>query len=67
MKPYHFWLDQYGYGLWAASRKELISKEGSNRRVSKMYRDKADGSVVHVGYIIGDRWFTRLAPVEVPT
>lgn len=64
MKPY-YWLDQYGHGLWAHSRKELIAKEGSGSRVSKMYRDKADGSIVHVGYVIGTRWFTKLAPVEV--
>jgi hypothetical protein len=31
-----------------------------------MYRDKKDGSVVRCGYVIGRRWFSRFAPVEVP-
>lgn len=36
--------------------------------VQKMYQDKRDGSVVHVGYVIGGHWLTlyRVEPVENP-
>jgi hypothetical protein len=31
-----------------------------------MYRDKADGATVWVGYVIGADWFTAYRPAEVP-
>ena len=62
MKPNHLFLDQFGE---ARTVKELREKVGGGR-VSTMYRDKKDGSVVRCGYVIGQRWFSRFAPVEVP-
>ena len=66
MKPNHLFLDQFGEPIWARTVKELREKVGGGR-VSTMYRDKKDGSVVRCGYVIGRRWFSRFAPVEVPT
>jgi hypothetical protein len=65
MKPYHLFLDQFGEPIWARTVKELREKVGGGR-VSTMFRDKKDGSVVRCGYVIGRRWFSRFAPVEVP-
>jgi hypothetical protein len=62
MKPNHLFIDQYGKPVWARTVKELRAKAGG----STMYRDKKDGSVVRCGYVIGRRWFSRFAPVEVP-
>jgi hypothetical protein len=30
-----------------------------------MYVDKTDGSIAHVGYVVGQRWFSMFAPVGV--
>ena len=65
MKPNHLFLDQFGEPIWARTVKELREQVGGGR-VSTMYRDKKDGSVVRCGYVIGRRWFSRFAPVEVP-
>jgi hypothetical protein len=65
LKPNHLFLDQFGEPIWARTVKELREKVGGGR-VSTMYRDKKDGSVVRCGYVIGRRWFSRFAPVEVP-
>ena len=54
-------IDQYGqtyHDLGSHPRKELIKRIGSTKHVSKMYHDKNDGSVVHVGYVIGQHWLT---------
>ena len=68
MKPVHLWLDQYGQHIYARTVKELRDKAGGGA-VSKIYIDKIAGphagKVVHAGYVIGERWFTRFAPVEV--
>jgi hypothetical protein len=64
MKPHHLFLDQFGEPIWARTVKELREKVGGGR-VSTMYRDKKDGSVVRCGYVIGRRWFSRFAPVEI--
>lgn len=64
MKPLHLWLDQYGQHIFARTVKELREKSGGGR-VSKQYVDRKDGTVLHVGYVIGSRWFTRFARVEV--
>lgn len=58
------YLDQYGNRYVAATVKELRAKIGGGR-VAKMYRDKKDGRVVHVGYIIGPHWLTAYQPVEI--
>jgi len=65
MKPYQLFLDQYGQPIWARTVKELRAEVGGGR-ASKIYTDKKDGSTVHVGYVIGRRWFTRFALVEKP-
>ena len=62
-------IDQYGntfHGL-KHPRKELMERIGCTH-VQKMYQDKRDGSVVHVGYVIGGHWLTlyRVEPVENP-
>ncbi len=60
MKDNYMAIDQYGqtyHGLGQHPRKELIERIGSGH-VSKMYLDKKDGSVVHVGYVIGQHWLT---------
>jgi hypothetical protein len=59
-------LDQYGNKFWATTVAGLRDNIGMGRsRVSKMYRDKADGSAVHVGYVIGQHWLTAYRPVEL--
>jgi hypothetical protein len=65
MKPNHLFLDQFGEPIWARTVKELREKVGGGR-VSTMYVDKKDSSVVRCGYVIGRRWFSRFAAVEVP-
>lgn len=59
------YVDQYGYSVFARNRDELVKKAGGGR-ISKMYRDKKDGSVVHVGYVVGPHWFEAFQPVELP-
>lgn len=61
-------IDQYGHtyhNLGKHPRKTLCARL-SRKHVSKMYRDKLDGSVKHVGYIIGGLWLTlyTVAPLE---
>jgi hypothetical protein len=61
-------IDQYGqtyHGL-EHPRKDLCKRLGRSH-VDRMYQDKKDGSVVHVGYIIGGLWLTlyRVEPWEV--
>ena len=57
------YLDQWGNKFWARTVKEL--REQIPGRVSKMYVDKKDGSIAHVGYVIGEHWLTAYAPVEI--
>lgn len=57
-------IDQYGGKHWASSRKDL--RRQLPGRISKMYRDKKDGSIVHIGYVIGPLWLTAYQHVEVP-
>lgn len=69
-EPMHLWIDQYGEKLWAHNRKELIVKHCGKYgmrapKVLKIYRDKNSGRTVHCGYIVGDRWYGRYAPVEI--
>lgn len=47
-------IDQYGYKVFAKTVKELRARTaGGGGRVSKMYQDKKDGSIVHTGYVVG--------------
>lgn len=59
------YLDQWQNKFWAKTIKELRHKVGGGK-VSKMYCDKKDGSIVHVGYVIGPHWLTAFKPVEIP-
>jgi hypothetical protein len=61
------YIDQYGQKYLASTIKELkkeVSPYG-NLPVSKMYRDKKNGTTVHVGYIVGQHWCTAYQPVEI--
>jgi hypothetical protein len=52
--------DQYNqtyHNLGAYPRKELLHRLG-HTHADKMYVDKKDGSVVHIGYVIGGLWIT---------
>jgi len=57
------YIDQYGHKLFANTVAELKRMVGRGK-LSRMYRDKADGRTVHVGYVIGNRWFTAFIPFE---
>ena len=61
----YLYQDQYGRCIMAATRKELRDYAGWGR-VSIMYQDKLDGTTVNVGYAVGDAWFIRYAPAELP-
>ena len=59
--------DQYGntvHGL-THPRKELLDRFG-RQHADKIYRDKADGSTVHVGYIVAGHWYSlyEVTPFE---
>ena len=61
-KPiYCMGIDQYGqeyHGLSASHpRKDLLDRLG-RKHCAKMYCDKKDGSVSHIGYIISGLWIT---------
>ena len=61
-------IDQYGqsyHNLGKYPRKELLSRLGY-KKADKMYRDKKDGSTVHVGYVIGRLWIDlyKIEPFE---
>ena len=61
------YLDQWGNRWWAKTTAELAEKLGYSRSsVRRMYRDKKDGRVVHVGYVVGPVWCTAYQPVEIP-
>jgi len=55
----HMAIDQYGVAIYGLvhPRKDLLLRVGGGR-VSKMYWDRLDGTTRHVGYVIGNRWFT---------
>ena len=60
-------INQYGEKRYIPGnhpRKELLAKVGGSH-ASKIYRDKKDGSVVCVGYIIRGDWWTLYAEYEV--
>ncbi len=57
------YIDQYGERIWAHTVKELRKKAGSGR-VFKIYRDRGE-KTIHVGYGVGQRWFSAFVPLEV--
>jgi len=64
-KRARLFIDQYGQQFTASTIKDLrlqIKMGGSS--VGKMYVDKKDGSVKHIGYVIGGHWLQEFAPVE---
>lgn len=67
LKPIRMFVDQHGRVIFARTTKEL--REKTPGRFSMMYVDKCvDGKNVclHVGYVVGARWFTEYMPVERP-
>lgn len=48
-------------------RRDLLKRLG-RKSARKIYRDKNDGTTVHVGYIIGGMWWTiyEVTPMERP-
>lgn len=58
------YVDQWGNHFYAQSTRALRDQVGGGR-ISKMYRDKADGRTVHVGYVVGQHWLTAYQPVEL--
>lgn len=61
-KRNRMFVDQYGGIVWARTAKELREKVGG--RLAKLYHDGPKGSVLHVGYVVGSRWFREYAAVE---
>lgn len=60
------YLDQWGNRFYAKTLRELRLQIGTGGcRMSKMYRDKKDGTCVHVGYVIGQHWLTAYVPLEI--
>lgn len=69
MSKQYMAVDQYGqthHGL-ESPRKDLLERTGYST-AEKMYVDKKDGSTVHIGYIVGDSWYTiyEVIPWEQP-
>ena len=60
-------IDNYGRVHYARSVKDLAEQLGrSGGSARRIYRDKKDGTTVHVGYVIGPYWCDEVAPVERP-
>ena len=59
------YIDQFGARIWARTVKELRAAVGGGR-ISKMYVDKANGQIVHIGYVVGKHWLAAYAPIEKP-
>lgn len=60
------YIDQYGNKWWASTVRELRSKiGGGGSRVSRMFRDYKDGTVAHVGYVVGSHWCEGYVPMRI--
>lgn len=55
-------VDQYGQHVWARTLKDL--REQVPGRCSRMFYDAPDGRVMHIGYVVGQRWFTAYQRCE---
>lgn len=56
----HMAIDQYGttyHDLGPHPRKALLERL-DRKRASKMYMDKTDGRVLHIGWVIAGHWLT---------
>jgi hypothetical protein len=62
MTKYVF-IDQFGTSYRANTVKEFIARVPGGR-VTKMYVDKLDGKSVHIGYVVGQYWYTQYQIVE---
>ena len=58
-------VDQYNSTVWATTLDELREKSGHGSSPKNMYRDKKGGRTVHCGYVVGPRWFSVYAAVEI--
>ena len=59
------YVDQWGNRWRVRTVRELHKRIGGGR-LSKMFRDKADGDTVHCGYVVGQHWCTAYRPIELP-
>ena len=55
-------VDQFGMHVWACTLKELHEKVSGV--ISRMYVDTKDGRTLHIGYVVGNRWFTAFQRCE---
>ena len=55
-------INQYGETIQLTEtkfpRKQLIYKTGETGKISKMFIDTISGETKHIGYIIGQNWWT---------
>ncbi len=56
-KPILYYDQQSKSVFIARTLRELQFKAGGGR-ISKMYQDHRVSGRVHIGYVVGDRWFT---------
>lgn len=63
MRKLYLFVDQYGNRIQARTVKELKEQVGPGK-VSKMYVDSKTKGTLHVGYVVGKRWFTQFERVE---
>ncbi len=57
------YIDQWGNRWFAKTVKELCQKVGYSK-ARRMYVDKKDGSIKHIGYAVGPHWLTAYIPYE---
>lgn len=62
-KTTYLYVDQFGNRFYARTLSDLRAQIPGG--ISKMYIDR-DGGSWHIGYIIGQHWLTKYAPVENP-
>lgn len=55
------YVDQYGSKIMAYTLRELRERCGGGR-VFKIYQEGEDGKSLHVGYGVGQRWFSAYIP-----
>jgi len=60
---YRLFIDQYGEKIFARTVKELCKKAGRTK-AKRMYIDTEKNGTLHIGYVVGRRWFTEYMPVR---
>ena len=58
------YVDQFGNCWFVKTVQEIQEQVGGD--IKKMYSEKADGSAVHVGYVIGPHRCRAYKPLEIP-